>query len=165
MRLGSHFHAAAKRFYAQFRRGLIARPATLLKRRDFKVLSGDSVAELRNALVLLRDHCWERHEVVSIEVPFFMDLAAGLPPVIGVPDLVLRRHDWLVLVDHKTSRSLTTATLRSWCSTASTSDANTPMIVSLACSMSIGWCETSARSVNPPSAAPLFPWTIRFSRP
>jgi len=42
---------------------------------------------------------------VSIEVPFFMDLAAGLPPVIGVPDLVLRRHDWLVLVDHKTSRS------------------------------------------------------------
>ena len=34
-----------------------------------------------------------------------MDLADGLPAVIGVPDLVLRRAGSLVLVDHKTSRS------------------------------------------------------------
>lgn len=105
MRLGNLFHAAAKRFYIAFRSGVIAKPPTLLKQHDANAIPADSVAELRNSLILLRDHCWEGHEVVSIEMPFFMDLAAGLPPVIGVPDLVLRRHGSLVLVDHKTSRS------------------------------------------------------------
>lgn len=105
MRLGNLFHAAAKHFYTRFQRGVIARPDMCLTRRAASAIPADSVAELRNSLILLRDHCWEGHEVVSIEMPFFMDLAAGLPPVIGVPDLVLRRHGSLVLVDHKTSRS------------------------------------------------------------
>jgi hypothetical protein len=34
-----------------------------------------------------------------------MDLAAGLPPVIGIPDLVLQRNSSLLVVDHKTSKS------------------------------------------------------------
>lgn len=56
--------------------------------------------KLRNALTLLRDNRWDGYEVVSVEFPFFMDLAPGLPP-----DLVLRRNGSLVLVDHKTSQS------------------------------------------------------------
>ena len=105
MQLGSLFHLVAKKFYATFRGGLLPKPAELLKPKKANTLPQESALKLRNALALLRAHHWASHEVVSVEDPFFMDLATGLPPIIGIPDLVLRRNGSLVLVDHKTSKS------------------------------------------------------------
>lgn len=104
MRVGTLFHRAAGQFYSAFQKGTIADPAVLLRRSSVRGVGEDSATRLRNALIVLRDQHWADHQVVSVETPFFMDLAKGLPPVIGIPDLVLKRQDSLVLVDHKTSR-------------------------------------------------------------
>lgn len=105
MELGSLFHLAAKEFYSSFRDGLLPKPAELLNHKKTKTLAEESRLKLRNALTQLRAHHWDGHEVVSLEEPFFMDIGKGLPPIIGIPDLVLRRAGSLVLVDHKTSKS------------------------------------------------------------
>lgn len=105
MEVGNLFHTAARRFYAGLREGCTPAPAALLTSRDLRTIPAELRPGLRNAVHLLRGHHWAGHEVVSIEVPFFLDLAPELPPVIGIPDLVLRRHNSLVLVDHKTSRT------------------------------------------------------------
>jgi hypothetical protein len=49
-------------------------------------------------------HAWMGHEVVGVEELFFMDLAPGLAPVIGIIDLILRQGESYVVVDHKTSK-------------------------------------------------------------
>jgi hypothetical protein len=129
MLLGTLFHVAAMAFYAPFdararakptefhraRKAIniaksfgaraLVKPAELLDRGTIRQLSKESRMRLLNALTLLRAHHWEDHEVLSLEEPFFMDLARGLPPIIGIPDLVLQRNGALILVDHKTSKS------------------------------------------------------------
>ena len=105
LQVGSLFHLAAKSFYQSFRAHVLPKPAAVLKHGKLKRLPKESQVKLRNAVTLLRDNHWDGHEVVSIEEPFFMDLAVGLPPIIGILDLVLRRNGSLVLVDHKTSKS------------------------------------------------------------
>ena len=104
MELGTLFHRAAKQFYAGCRNGLILKPTELLTRKQTAKLSKVSLQKLTNAVTQLRAHHWEDHEVVSYEEPFFMDLASSLPPVIGIPDLVLHRKGSLIVVDHKTSK-------------------------------------------------------------
>jgi hypothetical protein len=49
-------------------------------------------------------NAWAGYEVVAVEDLFFIDLAAGLPPVIGIIDLILRKGRSYVVVDHKTSK-------------------------------------------------------------
>lgn len=105
LRRGTNFHKAAKLFYASHKKGSPLTPTELAKQVRAEGLDKETQNLLINATVLLRANYWEGHEVISIEEPFFMDLAHGLPPVIGVPDLVLKRNDALVVVDHKTSKS------------------------------------------------------------
>jgi hypothetical protein len=105
MLLGQLFHQSAREYYHAIRNGREPKAAEMIKALETGGLPKDSVKLLRNAVTLLRLHRWHGHDVVSLEEPFFMDLARGLPPMIGIPDLVLRRHDWLLVVDHKTSKS------------------------------------------------------------
>lgn len=102
MLLGTLFHKAAAGFYAAKRE---QEPERVFSRLGVSKLDYDRQAPLRNAITLL---CQNRHsdcEVVSIEEPFFLDLAPGLPPVIGIADLVIRKGKSLAVVDHKTGRS------------------------------------------------------------
>lgn len=104
IKLGSLFHAVAEKFYTALALGQSAEPGTLLKKFSLNSLEIDSRTKLKNALATLRNNRWEGYEIVSVEDPFFIDLAVGLPPVIGITDLVLKRGRTLLLVDHKTSK-------------------------------------------------------------
>lgn len=101
MLLGTLFHVAAARFYRAKRMPM---PERLFARLALSKLDDDRHAPLRNAITLL---CQNRHagcDVVSVEEPFFLDLASGLPPIIGIADLVIRKGKSLAVIDHKTSR-------------------------------------------------------------
>ena len=101
MLLGTLFHNAAANFY----KAMITPEADkLFSRLRVAKLEEDRHGLLRNAIALL---CQNRHsdcEVVSIEEPFFLDLAPGLPPIIGIADLIIRKGKSLVVVDHRCGR-------------------------------------------------------------
>jgi len=59
---------------------------------------------LRNAVTLLVDNVCPSHEVVAIEKPFVMSLGKNLPPLVGVIDLILRKGDTFMVIDHKTGK-------------------------------------------------------------
>jgi hypothetical protein len=102
MLLGTLFHNAAASFYQE---NNTPESDNLFSRLSVSELDEDRHGPLRNAITLL---CQNRHsdcEVVSIEEPFFLDLAPGLPPIIGIADLVIRNRKSLVVVDHKTGKS------------------------------------------------------------
>ena len=61
-------------------------------------------AHVGNAITTLSQHLLPGHEIVGIEEPFFLDLSADLPPVIGVVDLILRDGPRYLVVDHKTGK-------------------------------------------------------------
>ncbi len=102
---GTLFHHAAKIFYAALKDGRRIKPAISAKQIRAESLPNDALPMLRNALQLMQKNQWEKHDILAVEECFFMDLAPGLPPIIGVPDLVLSRNDSLLIVDHKTSKS------------------------------------------------------------
>jgi CRISPR/Cas system-associated exonuclease Cas4 (RecB family) len=102
MLLGTLFHNAAASFY---KAKSPSEADKLFSRLRVAKLEEDRHGPLRNAIALL---CQNRHsdcEVVSIEEPFFLDLAPGLPPIIGIADLIIRKGKLLVVVDHKTGKS------------------------------------------------------------
>ncbi len=79
-----------------------------VRTRAFQVLADDNTGEsrrhLENAYLVHIDHCWQDYEVISVEKPFVMAVDPALPPCVGVIDLVLRKDDRIILVDHKTGR-------------------------------------------------------------
>ena len=105
LRRGTLFHHAAKIFYAALKNGQRIKPAVSAQQIRANSLPDETLLMLRNALKLLQKNQWEKHDILAVEDCFFMDLAPGLPPIIGVPDLVLSRGDSLIIVDHKTSKS------------------------------------------------------------
>jgi hypothetical protein len=105
MLLGTTFHSGARELYVSLQRGELPRVPELLRKAGSKHLSRDARIKLRNAIWLMRANHWEDHEIVSVEEPLFMDLSASLPPVIGQADLVLKKNNTLLVVDHKTSKS------------------------------------------------------------
>lgn len=66
---------------------------------------GDDQAHLMNATELLIDNRPRGYEVIATELPFVFSLGNRLPPIIGVIDLLLRRGQTFLVVDHKTGRS------------------------------------------------------------
>ena len=100
MLLGTLFHKAAHVFY---RSHSPISPTKLFARLNARPLDIERRGKLRNALVLLCQNRWSDCDVVSVEEPFFIDLDSGLPPVIGIPDLVLSDGKSLKVIDHKTS--------------------------------------------------------------
>ena len=59
---------------------------------------------LRNGYLTLRQNMLPSDEVLGIEKPFVFLMEDNIPPVVGVIDLILRRGDILILIDHKTGR-------------------------------------------------------------
>lgn len=59
---------------------------------------------LCNAAAVHLQNLWPADEVLGIELPFVMLVDERLPPVIGVIDLLLRRGDTYVVIDHKSGR-------------------------------------------------------------
>ena len=98
--LGTLFHKAAHEFY---RSHSPISPTKLFAHLNARPLDIERQGKLRNALVLLCQNRWSDCVVVSVEEPFFIDLDSGLPPIIGVPDLVLSDGKLLKVIDHKTS--------------------------------------------------------------
>ena len=59
---------------------------------------------LRNGYLTLRQNMLPSDEVIGIEKPFVYLMNDETPPIVGVIDLILRRGDRLILIDHKTGR-------------------------------------------------------------
>jgi CRISPR/Cas system-associated exonuclease Cas4 (RecB family) len=59
---------------------------------------------LRNGYLTLRQNMQSSDKVIGIEKPFVYLMDERTPPVVGVIDLILRRGEKLVLIDHKTGR-------------------------------------------------------------
>lgn len=101
---GHLFHEAAARVY----RALAARREP--DRAGLHRLIARGAAEeedrthLRNALQLLLENAFFGWEVLGVEESFVLPLD-GLPPLVGVVDLVLRRGETVAVVDHKTGRT------------------------------------------------------------
>lgn len=102
---GRAFHKAAARYYEDIGRGRTTRSHTFerLARR-----SGNDEADrqhLCNAIHLLRENVMDGWKVVAVEQPFVLSLGRGMPPCIGVVDLVLRKDGVYAVIDHKTGKS------------------------------------------------------------
>ena len=101
---GRLFHAAADRFYRGLQQGRALGPAELeliVKRHE----SAEARAHLRNAIQVLLDNAFIGWEVLGTETIIVLDLGPGLPPCVGVIDLVLRKGKVFAVVDHKTGRT------------------------------------------------------------
>lgn len=57
-----------------------------------------------NGYLTLRQNMLPSDEVIGIEKPFVYLMNDEIPPIVGVIDLILRRGDRLILIDHKTGR-------------------------------------------------------------
>jgi CRISPR/Cas system-associated exonuclease Cas4 (RecB family) len=61
---------------------------------------------LRNAAQLLVDNAMTDWEVLGVERPFVLPLGRGLPPCIGVVDLIVRKDGVIAIIDHKTGKTV-----------------------------------------------------------
>jgi predicted RecB family nuclease len=101
---GRLFHAAADRFYRGLQRGRALGAAELesiVGRHKCAVAR----AHLRNAVTVLLGNAFTEWEVLGIEQIIALDLGPGLPPCVGVIDLVLRKGKVFAVVDHKTGKA------------------------------------------------------------
>lgn len=100
---GHLFHAAAAGVYRAFAARREPDRAGLHRMID-RGARGEDRAHLRNALQLLLENAFSGWDVLGVEEPFVLPLD-GLPPLVGVVDLVLRRGATVAVVDHKTGRT------------------------------------------------------------
>lgn len=99
---GRAFHKAASMAYQQLAKARVnLEPIKRLASRRF---DEESASHIVNAVQLLIENAHRDHEVVATELPFVLSLAKGLPPLVGVIDLLLRSGDTLVVVDHKSGK-------------------------------------------------------------
>ena len=101
---GRIFHQAAARLYSGIARGTAVRAGAF----DRLIESHDDETDqqhLRNAVELLRQNALADWEVIGVEQPFVLSLGRGLPPCLGVIDLILRKDGVFAVVDHKTGRT------------------------------------------------------------
>ena len=101
---GRTFHKAADRVYRRIARNrgldITELEPLIQKHRD-----EDDQRHLRNAVQLLVQNVMTGWDVVGVEEPFVLSLGCGLPPCIGIVDLVLRKDDALAVIDHKTGKN------------------------------------------------------------
>lgn len=101
---GNVFHQAASIAHRQLAKGALnQKPIERLVDKHFE---DDDNRHLRNAVELLMQNAHAGFEVVATELPFVLSLGRGLPPLIGVIDLLLRKGDTVLVVDHKTGKNL-----------------------------------------------------------
>ena len=101
---GTLVHQAAQVAYERIRAGRHVDFAALAEKTAAKHADASHRRQVANGIVTLSEHLWTDSEVVGIEEPFFLDLSADLPPVIGVVDLILRQGPLYLVVDHKTGK-------------------------------------------------------------
>jgi len=101
---GTLFHQAAEAYYDAVENDEPLTAPDVARRLRPKHDDPSQQPGLDNAIKTLRQNAWQGYEVVATEELVFLDLAPGLPPVLGVADLILRRGDSYVVVDHKTSK-------------------------------------------------------------
>ena len=66
---------------------------------------GDNKRHLENAYLVHQANLWSDFEVAAVEHPFVMEVESGLPPMVGVIDLILKQNGCFILVDHKSGRN------------------------------------------------------------
>jgi hypothetical protein len=101
---GRLFHQAADRFYRALQRGHALGPAALesiVRRHNCAEARG----HLRNAIQVLLDNAFTGWEVLGTETIIVLDLGPGLPPCVGVIDLILQKGRRFAVVDHKTGKA------------------------------------------------------------
>ena len=57
---------------------------------------------IMNATTLHLQNLWKGYEILGIEQPFVIKLDNSLPPLVGIIDLILKKDNEIVIVDHKT---------------------------------------------------------------
>jgi hypothetical protein len=98
---GRLFHQAADQFYRGLQRGRALGPAAfepIVRRHK----SAEARNHLRNAIQVLLGNAFTGWEVLGTETIIVLDLDPGLPPCVGVIDLILRKGNVFAVVDHKT---------------------------------------------------------------
>lgn len=101
---GTIFHQAANMAHRQLAKGkLNCKPIERLVDKHFE---SEDNRHLRNAVELLIQNAHTGFEVVATERPFVLSLGRGLPPLIGIIDLLLSKDDVFLVVDHKTGKNL-----------------------------------------------------------
>jgi ATP-dependent exoDNAse (exonuclease V) beta subunit len=69
-----------------------------------RAYQGENQRHLHNAVSVHLENTWQECEVIGVEKPFVMQVDPDLPPCVGVIDLILKKNDRMILVDHKTGR-------------------------------------------------------------
>ena len=100
---GRIFHDALARYYRGCAGGRVPSVQTLHKSIDRH--NREDGHHLKNAITLALQNIQDGWEVVAVEEPFVLQLGWGLPPCVGVIDLILRKGDCLAVIDHKSGRN------------------------------------------------------------
>ena len=97
---GKVFHEAAAMAYQQLGQDNPAHG--LIEGLAESDLNEQDSTHLANAIQVLVENTHQGYEVVATEQPFVLSLGKGIPPLIGIIDLILRKGDTFLVVDHKT---------------------------------------------------------------
>ena len=100
---GNTFHAAASMAYQQMNEGNTDIEMLLTRVREHR--PKDHHAHLSNAVTLMVQNAHRGYTLVATEHPFVLSLGRGLPPLVGVIDLLLRKGQTFLAVDHKTGKN------------------------------------------------------------
>jgi len=100
---GNIFHAATARYYRGLARNRTVSVEALHAFVDRH--EREDGHELKNAITLAVQNAHADWEVVGVEQSFVLSLGNRLPPCVGVIDLILRRGNHYVVIDHKTGKT------------------------------------------------------------
>lgn len=67
-----------------------------------RVYRNEHRIHLENAVQVHLSNIWQDHEILGVEQPFVFMVDRKLPPLVGVIDLLLRKDNRVIIVDHKT---------------------------------------------------------------
>lgn len=100
---GKLFHQIVASYY-QGNDGEVENPCD----KAFSVIAenyrGENQRHLENAFLVHLENSWSECEVIAVEHPFVLNISTSLPPCVGVIDLIVKKNDTYIIVDHKTGR-------------------------------------------------------------
>jgi hypothetical protein len=67
-----------------------------------RVYRNEHRIHLENAVQVHLSNIWQDHEILGVEQPFVFMVDRKLPPLVGVIDLLLKKDNHVIIVDHKT---------------------------------------------------------------
>jgi ATP-dependent exoDNAse (exonuclease V) beta subunit len=60
---------------------------------------------LENAVQVHLENLWQGYQIIGVEEPFVIVVDKKLPPLVGVIDLLMKKDNCLIIVDHKTGNN------------------------------------------------------------